>query len=106
MSTEDKDLEFAAKAAGYWCEKNQCIDYLPRLGWDPRDDDGDAFRLAIALSIIVDSSARDKIAITYSINSFENGDYEKFHFPNCLTDMEPVRRAIFFAAAEIGKAMP
>lgn len=42
-------LERAAKAAGLWDFKNNCID----VPWSPLTDDGDALRLAVKLGLTV-----------------------------------------------------
>jgi hypothetical protein len=49
--TDRELLRGAAKAAGYWNAKFDCPDRLPRAGWNPLTDDGDALRLAIKLKL-------------------------------------------------------
>ena len=50
--TDRELLEAAAKAAGYWCAEFNCPDRVP-VNWNPLEDDGDALRLAVRLSIEV-----------------------------------------------------
>lgn len=106
--TDKELLELAAKAAGM-PYKWHCHGMLMRyegdqwnggpLYWDPRQDDGQALRLAVKLGFLVDT----------------NGMYARvcFHYEEPLA-YEPMnddraaatRLAITRAAAEIGKAKP
>jgi hypothetical protein len=62
--------------------------------WNPRDDDADAFRLAVKLQFFTEYAPQFDSAITDECGD-DNGD-------QCAA----TRRAIVRAAAEIGKAMP
>lgn len=103
-------LKFAAKAAGIepvYCyeSRRNCL----RIGdkksysiWSPLTDDGDAFRLAVALEIST---------FTHHGESCDavSGDSEKLHvvneaFSGC--SYRDMRRAIVRVAAEIGRLMP
>lgn len=110
---DDRELlELAAKAArishdgaGYVSEK-----YLP-MNWDPFADDGDAFRLAAGLGMVVDmryknGGMRAFNEITYWIG--EDGSGKSIAFGEHAQDETRIvcRRAIVCAAAEIGKVMP
>jgi hypothetical protein len=77
----DRELwELAAKAAGMWDHKNDCID----KPWTPLHDDGDALRLAVKL----------RIDIPWQGLSPGTTDAE---------EMALIRRAIVHAAAVIGQ---
>ena len=86
----DKEmLEMAAKAVGFpsgWVIQ----------GWDPLTDDGDALRLAVRLSLMLDTAYNGCTAVGSAalceILEPHNGD------PYAAT-----RRAIVRAAAEIGR---
>ena len=121
-------LEMAAKAywaeelddmSFRWCENEGCILYIHaenqdhngadrELRWDPLNENGDTFDLAVNLEIgFMSKINRDKserhvsIAITpYCVSQKRiiekhNGD-----------KMAASRRAVTLAAAEIGKSMP
>ena len=96
---DDRELlELAAKAGGY--------NYKPQNGaivvggipanWNPLTDDGDALRLAVLLSLLIDTAYNGCTAVGSAalceILEPHNGD------PCAAT-----RRAIVRAAAEIGK---
>jgi hypothetical protein len=102
-----EELELAAKAAGYkffWDYDEHfagsCI--LDEDGfafkWDPREDDGDAFRLMCALCLEPKPSATDGAA-------YCDGLYEKHDFAEIQTVAEATRLVIVRAAAEIGRKM-
>ena len=88
----DKELlELAAKAAGFpsgWVIQ----------GWDPLTDDGDALRLAVRLSLMLDTDYNGCAAVGSAalceILEPHNGE-------TCAA----TRRAIVRAAAEIGRRM-
>lgn len=61
--------------------------------WNPLEDDGDAFRLAVDLCLFNGSMM------------FHFGLLERLENPEA-TELEWTRRAIVRAAADIGKAMP
>ena len=101
--TEQELLELAAKAAGLdanleidgtfsiWNDKVECTQSI----WNPRTNDGDAFRLAVAI-------AGNGWAFSYLDEATINGS------PVWLDSTDPneaTRRAIVLAAAKIGKEM-
>ena len=102
--TDRELLELAAKAAGYmpnnnwaWSERAQAFRY--RLGgdwieWNPRDDDGDALRLAVKL---FDGDDMEVI--------WHNARRLRAECPE-LDEVAAIRHAIFHAAADIGRNMP
>ena len=98
--TDRELLELAAKAAGYTL-RDHYEGYPPiaeetNAAWNPLADDGDAFRLASALGLVVDFS-RPSAALPFRRHSYElsvGGN-----------DNTATRRAIVRAAAEIGKDM-
>jgi hypothetical protein len=69
--TDRELLRGAAKAAGYWNAKFDCPDRLPRAGWNPLTDDGDALRLAVRLGIHITNSGIDAWASTLSTDATE-----------------------------------
>lgn len=106
---EDRELlELAAKAAGY------CVDTAFDDGpliyggddgtreWNPLEDDGDAMRLAVKLSLHVEIDYDETPAEVRVYGPWLNdnlaGIYEDGQDPYAAT-----RRAIVRAAAEIGK---
>lgn len=105
-------LELAAKAAGYALGKmgayvNDCGDICPaywnetkKIYWNPLEDDGDALRLTVKLTLEVDVcqtgvAVRTPTGVKVLVDSKEE--------PNAYA---ATRRAIVRAAAEIGRAMP
>jgi hypothetical protein len=101
-------LELAAKAAGYeawdWLGKDGLLNVYDANGrhdcWNPLTDDGDAFRLAVKLKLIVDighdyADAKDPEHTPEQIVAMEY-----FGDPDAAT-----RRAIVRVAAEIGREM-
>lgn len=109
--TDRELLEYAAKAAGYtdikyedgwWLEVRYGITKAVWNGedyWNPLEDDGDAFRLAVKLSLEIDIhftgiAIRTPNGIKILISAEEIND------PYAAT-----RRAIVETAAEIGKEM-
>lgn len=106
---EDRELlDLAARAVGgIYDPLTNCITSdggIEFEQWEPLDDDGDALRLAIRLSIHVKrySGATTAQQWTDSSSSTEH-DHWKI---NGNDEMKSTRRAIVRAAAEIGKAMP
>lgn len=105
-------LELAAKAAGYdfewYCRGANnpngiadvpCVDGSE---WSPLTDDGDAFRLAIKLSMRVyqgEAYPWRNDSASYEFGSFCDED-------ECSDPVTATRIAIVRAAAEIGRAMP
>lgn len=110
----DRDLlALAAKAAGYevglyhttisdgsatkeilYCRDGKAV----RTAWNPLTDDGDALRLAVKLSLCIDTHCGLN---TYAWLGDSEGIEEHANDPYAAS-----RRAIVRAAAEIGKAMP
>lgn len=102
--TKNEMLGYAAKAVGYDFRANgydehitgPCIidDGFP-VPWNPYDDDGDSFGLAVDLRIFVrcGKDAEIESPVTIMCDSVETD-------PRAAT-----RRAIVRAAAEIGRAM-
>jgi hypothetical protein len=96
-------LELAAKAAGYgygeWTRHGIVFEAKDAV-WNPRDDDGDAQRLAVKLGLTVAQlmSNREVLVNDYDetvlVSEFHEAD------PDAAT-----RRAIWRAAAEIGRNM-
>ncbi len=106
----DREMhELAAKAAGvdaveaggsFWVKDEDGEYFKP---WRPREDDGDALRLAAALDIRVCPSANCDVPTAYC--SFE-GDYKPITEPHGDDKLAAIRLAIFRCAVEIGKSMP
>lgn len=122
--TDRELLELAAKAAGFgdpekgrvtWTES----EYPPKSGkygalwnfvgymdtaqlWNPRTDDGDAFRLAIQLRMRVDTWGGSVVSAEVLLENRAICVWEK----NGADAKDAARRAIVRAAAEIGRAMP
>ena len=108
--TDRELLELAAKAAGYgevWslADYPDVIYVGPRYKrgqpvlyrvWDPLNDDGDAFRLAVTLGLVVDCS-RPSAGEPYK--------HQARWLDELMGNEELTRRAIVLAAAEIGKDM-
>lgn len=107
MKTDRELLELAAKAAGYkvtWNEHWDCFAHVVpinttnpptlsglRHAWQPLEDDGDAFRLAIYLDLF----GTPVLSHCLSVLSFLHV-YDKYAL---------MRRAIVMAAAKIGEGM-
>ena len=105
-------LELAAKAAGY---EYECVSHTgypedeqhqirsasgSLIDWNPRDDDGDALRLAVKLGIGVEWGPG-------TVDVSWGGAPTKFLCEDSETDpYAATRRAIVRAAAEIGRNMP
>jgi len=103
MSTDRELLELAAKAAGLgddvdaegggvWIKP----DGFWRL-WNPLTDDGDAFRLAVSLGLLVDAEP-ERAYVSSEISSLDE--------PARCDLYAATRRAIVRAAAEIGRSLP
>ena len=106
--TDTECLELAARAAGYSFDghvlRNNKTEF-EYSGWNPLEDDGDAFRLAIRLSISFHVFYGQNTVIAYGnkTDHFPEGKDEIVSFtdkPN-----ESTRRAIVLVAAEIGRTM-
>ena len=103
--TDTELLEFAAKAAGYsfdgYVLRNNNTEF-EYSGWNPLEDDGDAFRLAVHLRMNIChysgcTDAPDRVGV--------NNGYGIKPVPYKDDILKAVRRVIVLAAAEIGKAM-
>ena len=104
--TDRELLELAAKAAGMdgwtWCEEQQCMKSPAKESpygsvhsyWNPREDGGDALRLAVKLEMELDIG-RDSVAIRHSTGI---KILEAFNNDPCAA----TRRAIVRVAAELG----
>jgi hypothetical protein len=114
--TDRELLELAAKAAGmphtyneFWCGfyiKNPDGSWAPNHHWNPRDDDGDALRLAVKLRINIEH-AETLGRESHGVNCWPVGQGHCAWMENDLTDYNAAtRRAIVRAAAEIGRNMP
>lgn len=104
--TEREMLEYAAKAAGYDCRWEADGDFInleDGLPWKPRDDDGDSFRLMVALGVGV-YIAPDGGCVAAGIPGEELFQVERITDGGDLC--AATRHAIFRTAAEIGRNMP
>ena len=117
----DKDLlRFASKAAnvgliynegqGRWHLPMLLCDDLPTY-WDPLTDDGDAFRLAVALNLDIfqDSVSHMRNTVEVVANDNINPDYDDYFSTMEVRSPDPLaatRRAIVKTAAQIGKILP
>ena len=103
-------LELAAKAAGIehhgYCSDGYLLTGDGESGaytrWNPRHDDGDAFRLAVKLRIAVTHPEGDDLVRVWYGDMWTGPIYEYLGDDPCAA----TRLAILRAAAEIGKAMP
>jgi len=108
MSMSDREmLELAAKAIGKVFVDP--MSWEEGAGWNPLEDDGDALRLAVALSfsLVFDCyppKARDLHRASFRIRIWALG-WIKEELDSEEVKCAAVRRAIIRAAAEIGKAM-
>ena len=96
--TDREMLELAARAVngGSW---HPLTHNAPNGDWNPRDDDGDALRLAVYLEFEIDITStgvavRTRCGLKVLVNKTEEPDL-------CAA----TRRAIVRAAAEIGRQM-
>nr|WP_314583532.1 hypothetical protein [uncultured Pseudomonas sp.] len=111
MSTDRELLELAAKAAGYeieWVRNSgchyRCEEEIGREQWCPLDDDGDALRLAAALRLQILPGKHHGDGC--SVNPTSHPTPGVTSFVESKDMAEQMRRAITWAAAEIGRAMP
>ena len=106
--TDTELLEFAAKAAGYsfdgYTLRNNKTEF-EYSGWNPLEDDGDAFRLAVSLSIPFHVFYGQNTVIAYGKKTthFPEGKDEIVSFTD--NPIESTRRAIVLVASEVGKTM-
>lgn len=101
MSMSDRELlEMAAKAAGYDVMRtvsgHLVVDFKK---WNPLEDDGDAMRLAVKLSMFIAICPQDETVCVELIENEVTAD--NFNGDPCAA----TRRAIVRAAAELGKSM-
>lgn len=116
MTPEDKELlRWAAKAAGIkrltedgplMCLKDHVMEV-----WNPLEDDGDAFRLAVTLGMIIDArygrncnNNNEPIYVNYWPKNWQ-GHHESIKQEIGDDALSTTRRAIVRAAAEIGRKM-
>ncbi len=106
MSTDREQHELAAKAAGLFItwKEGACkggpfaAAFIGDQPWRPKEDDGDALRLAVACGIEVGNAQQYLRGLAvYGGKEFWEIDQDLF---------AAARLAIFSAAVEIGKAMP
>lgn len=89
-------LELAAKAAGLWDAKNNCID----KPWSPLTDDGDALRLAVRLKLWIQINHMSVEVECWQTDCGETRTITQHADPDC--DYCAVTRcAIVRAAADI-----
>lgn len=116
MSAETRELlELAAKAAGYVPASQSCDDCEmvifdgdePRH-WNPRDDNGDAIRLKVALYLVVGSYGNYSSASgTFGPGGYRvGGESVAWHSETGGDPIAAERLAIVRAAAAIGRAIP
>lgn len=100
-------LELAAKANGWNAFEGQANQMI-ESGWNPLSDDGDAFRLAVRLGMVLDTDYNGgSIAGNCKVEC--NYDEPEFGYQEGIGKKDPyaaTRRAIVRAAAEIGRTMP
>lgn len=117
MSTDRELLELAAKATGDFFPPPrdwaipECLPVIFTMYgavWNPREDDGDAFRLLVALSLKHDG-------LSVGLNSTQKGQFQVFpsYDTHASASFEVIgkdpfqsfREAIFQQAVKIGRAM-
>jgi len=108
--TDRELLELAAKAAGIelvwhgdadpWC----FAETVAGIKWNPRDDDGDALRLAVKLGLDVEMHGGNSTHPYVCAFDCERNIAEEVQ-PEDGDPLAATRRAIVRAAAEIGRAM-
>ena len=106
--TDREMLELAARAVngGSW---HPLTHNAPNGDWNPRDDDGDALRLAVQLMIRVSVNRAFRLSIPGSVTvEYPDRDGLYVALGEAVTNGDPyaaTRRAIVRAAAEIGRQM-
>lgn len=91
-------LELAAKACGLE-EAKMRIEFNQ---WNPIEDDGDALRLAVKLSLMLDEITQGFMAGHWVAT---HTNIESCYEPSLPDPLAATRRAITRAAAEIGRSM-
>ena len=102
--TDKELLELAAKAAGYVFFEHTLINERTGFeynGWNPLEDDSDAFRLAVHLEMLIDPVNRVVAGYSSDICIDIDPEEQEQEEDSC----KAVRKAIVRAAAEIGKRM-
>ena len=98
--TDTERLELAAKAAGYsfdgYVLRNTNTEF-EYSGWNPLEDDGDAFRLAVSLGLTV--------VVETDMVFCRNQRSDKVFREQSKDRYASTRKAIVRSAAEIGKTM-
>lgn len=131
MKTDRELLELAAKAyfaqevadgvcSFWWDEKEQAIVYIHganqdhngndvELLWIPRDDDGDALRLAVNLKFTISRNDCECCVVVFGDQDHEDLEvserFKEVDGPEIQDPYAATRRAIVRAAAAIGEAM-
>ena len=95
-------LWWAAKAIGVHIAQGSRIAIDGKL-WNPLEDDGDAFRLAVRLNIDLCPHGS---AAAHRIDMDEGGFAIRIIEAGSKDERENARRAIVRVAAEIGRSMP
>ena len=114
MDSDRELLELAAKAAGIEGEIKKtfggwsCVMRKNGHAWQPMHDDGDALRLAVDLDLAIVPYPiynKQKHSVLVQKNNLDEPRFEEMELhgddPRAAT-----RRAIVYAAAEIGKSIP
>ena len=108
--TDREMLELAARAAGYsfkwgkdWHDKG--VPLVDDKSWNLLDDDGDAFRLAVKLRMVVDTDYNGGANAGNAAVDFGEPEYGYQEGQGKPDPYAATRRAIVKAAAEIGKGM-
>ena len=105
QETDRELLELAAKAALISIESHIGLRYdyfadaISGKEWNPLTDDGDAFRLAVKLQLLVNIDATDS-QVT------DGKGVDVCEVRQASNACAATRRAIVRAAAEIGRSMP
>ena len=106
MTEQDMELIIlAAKAAGISLEPSTTRIVGTMQTWRPRDDDGDALRLAVKLKMCIDTDWNQGANAGNAQVSFDDPEYGYQEGDGRNDRNAATRRAIVRAAAEIGKAM-
>jgi len=108
--TDKELLELAAKAAGIKYSLKDAAQHWEQYGiplpmtmshesptyWNPLTDDGDAFRLAIKLGLLIDTDYNNGIGVG-------SADFDESWQPHANDKYAAARRAIVSAAATLGE---
>ncbi|HBN8440949.1 TPA: hypothetical protein L3693_005322 [Pseudomonas aeruginosa] len=96
-------LELAARAAGIDPVLAEPINFSTGVEyyWNPRDDDGDALRLAVKRGLVVTPDRENQRTL---VSNQAGHEYCAIYWDK-LGEMAATRLAITEAAAEIGKSM-